>query len=186
MNDPDPAETMFSADFDGLRAGDSYRSQACPIASRDVLMFAALTGDEHPIHVDARWAEESGPFGRRIAHGMLVLSCAVGVLPLDPDRVIALRRIRDAVFKRPVAVDEAIVVDCVVSELKPLDSETGLVECEWRISGEDGRLRSRATVEIVWRRGGPKRQPAADDAIGHGDELAPVQVSAPDDVRVLI
>ena len=54
------------------------------ITEADLVSFSALTGDWHPQHADAAWAAES-PFGERIAHGMLVLSYAVGLLPIDPD-----------------------------------------------------------------------------------------------------
>ena len=167
---PDP--TMFATGFDALAVGDAYRSEPTPIEMRDVAVFAALTGDHHPIHVDPEWAA-TGPFGRPIAHGLLVLSIAVGVLPLDPERVLALRRFRDATFKRPVAVGESVIVTCRVTELKPIDAETGIVSCEWRIAGEDERLRARAIVEILWRRGEP-------------DVLDPVTVDADGVVQVLV
>lgn len=148
------AAGMFSRDFDALEIGDRFDGPACELRARDVAVFAALTGDGHPAHTDPEWAA-SGPFGERIAHGLLVLSCAVGTLPLDPERVIALRRLRDVVFKRPVAVGEEIVAACEVRELRPVSAAEGLVGCEWRISGGDGRLRVRALVELLWRRGEP-------------------------------
>lgn len=143
---------LFGRDFDELAPGDSYESKQCEATQRDVAVFAGLTGDSHPIHVDPEWAA-SGPFGRPIAHGLLVLSLAVGALPLDPDRVIALRSLRDVVFKRPVVVGESFRVRCSVAGLREVDSERGLVDCEWRIESPDGRLRTKARVEIIWRRG---------------------------------
>jgi 3-hydroxybutyryl-CoA dehydratase len=102
--------------------------------------------------VDAAWAAHS-PFGARIAHGMLVLSYAVGMVPLDPERVIALRRVRDVVFKRPVALGDTIHVEGEVEETTPLDDRTGLVACTWNIKNQGGRLVVRARVEVLWRRG---------------------------------
>ncbi|MBK5115318.1 MAG: hypothetical protein JJE23_00210 [Thermoleophilia bacterium] len=186
---------MFATDFDALERGDSYESATRQIDGRDVAIFAALTGDDHPIHVNPAFAAQ-GPFGRQIAHGLLVLSCAVGSLPLDPDRVLALRRIREAVFKRPVAVGESIAVTCRVSELRPVDERSGLVDCEWRILGADGKLRARVLAEILWRRG--PHDPTAVSAAALANfnppladpseaaaELAPVEVTN-DGLRVLV
>ena len=41
-------------------------------------------------------------FNGRIAHGMLLLSYCVGLVPLDPDHVLALRGFERVAFKRPV------------------------------------------------------------------------------------
>ena len=91
----------WSAPFSELVEGGRFTTRARTVTESDVVSFAALTGDWHPQHADAEWAAAS-PFGERIAHGMLVVSYAVGLVPFDPERVMALRRVRDAVFRRPV------------------------------------------------------------------------------------
>lgn len=48
------------------------------ISETDVLAFAALSGDDNPLHTDAHYAERS-PLGQRVAHGLLVLSVATGL-----------------------------------------------------------------------------------------------------------
>jgi len=173
--------SLFDAYLDELEPGTAYESAERPITAADVAVFASLTGDHHPAHVDPAWAS-AGPFGRPIAHGLLILSCAAGSLPLDPDRVVALRRLRDAVFKRPLAVGDAITVRCSVGTVRPIDERSGLVECEWRIVDSDGKLVARAVVEILWA-----RQPglAAGRNGTAGAELDAVQV-ADDGVHVLI
>lgn len=47
-----------------------------PIPQEDIDLYAQLSGDDNPIHVDAEAAAKS-PFGGRIAHGMLTLSMVV-------------------------------------------------------------------------------------------------------------
>lgn len=46
------------------------------IPQDDIDVYARLSGDDNPIHVDAEAAARS-PFGGRIAHGMLTLSMVV-------------------------------------------------------------------------------------------------------------
>src|ERR1700689_1849695 len=95
--------------FEALSVGQRFESKRRTVRDTDVIVFSALTGDWHPQHCDPEWAAGS-PFGERIAHGMLVLSLAVGLVPLDPERVLALRGIDKVVFKRPVRLDESIYV----------------------------------------------------------------------------
>ena len=142
---------FWSEPFDRLSVGDSFRSASRTIADTDVIVFCALTGDWHPQHCDPDWAKAS-PFGERIAHGMLVLSLAVGLVPLDPERVIALRRVEDVVFKRPVRLGESISVDGELTALKPIDENAGLVEFRWAIRNQDDALVVRASVHVLWRR----------------------------------
>ncbi len=156
---------MFSSPFEALEVGTRHVSRGRTITEADVVGFAALTGDHHPQHTDAAWAAES-PFGERIAHGMLVLSYAAGLVPLDPERVLALRRVRDAVFKRPVHLGDTI---CVETRIAATDPATGVVTCAWLVRNQADRLVARATVDIVW-----KREPGA--AV-EDDDLAPVEAS---------
>jgi 3-hydroxybutyryl-CoA dehydratase len=141
----------WGSGFDDLRVEDEFETLSRVITEDDVLSFAALTGDLHPQHVDAEWARES-LFGQRIAHGMLVLSYAVGLIPLDPDRVVALRALRDVVFKRPVRLGDAIRVCGSVEDLTGVNDSAGLVRCRWSVVNQRHELCVRADVDIVWRR----------------------------------
>ena len=117
----------------------------------DVLVFSALTGDWHPQHCDPEWAARS-VFGERIAHGMLVLSLAVGLAPLDPTRVMALRGLSGVVFKRPVRLGDAIHVEAELVALKPLDGVAGLVDVRWTIRNQDQQTVCRSTLQLLWSR----------------------------------
>jgi 3-hydroxybutyryl-CoA dehydratase len=121
------------------------------VTESDIAAFAALTGDEHPQHTDAAWSASSR-FGEQIAHGLLVLSFASGLMEFDPGRVVALRRVREAVFKAPVKIGDEVRVASTVSAVRPIDEETELVECRWRVLNQDDRLVVLATVELVCRR----------------------------------
>ena len=144
------AVDLFSRPFTQLAVGDRFETAARTVQESDILGFADLTGDAHPQHVDPEWAAGSR-FGEQIAHGLLVLSFAVGLLPLDPDRVVALRRVGDAVFKQPVKIGDSVHVEGEITGTRELDPEHGLVESRIRIVNQHGRLAVLARVELVWR-----------------------------------
>jgi 3-hydroxybutyryl-CoA dehydratase len=148
----------FQKDFDSLTVGERFETRGRTIGEADITGFATLTGDTHPQHTDAEWAAGSR-FGERIAHGLLVLSYAAGLVPFDPDRVVALRRVGDAVFKAPVKIGDTVHVEGEVSKMRELDDDHGLVECRWKVLNQRRKLVLRANIELVWRRG-----PAAPSA----------------------
>ena len=143
-------EQSLSTKLDNLAVGGRFVTAGRTISAADVAQFAELTGDHHPQHTDVEWAAGS-LFGERVAHGLLVLSCAAGLVPFDPERVIALRSLRDVVFKRPVRLGESISVAGKVAAAKPLDDGIDLVTVGLRVLREDGKPAVRATLEVVWR-----------------------------------
>ena len=139
------------APFDELAAGAEFETRGRTVTEADVVGFAALTGDWHPQHADAEWARSSA-FGERIAHGMLVISLAAGLVPFDPERVVALRRVGDAVFKRPVRLGDTVRVRGRIAELREVGDDAGLVAWAWDVVNQDDRVVCRARVEVLWRR----------------------------------
>jgi 3-hydroxybutyryl-CoA dehydratase len=169
----------LTVDFDGLEVGTRVLTRARTITETDLVSFSALTGDWHPQHADADRAAAS-PFGERIAHGMLVLSYGVGLLPIDPDRVVALRGLRNAVFKRPVPIGSTISVEAEIASLKPLDPGHGLVELALRVRDGAGKLVARASLEALWRRAPSETSSAngAQAASANGSSAEPAASSA--------
>jgi 3-hydroxybutyryl-CoA dehydratase len=143
--------SVFERDFDSLAVGDRFTTDSRTVDEADIAAFATLTGDRHPQHVDESWAAGSR-FGERIAHGLLVLSFASGLMPFDPERIVALRRVGDAVFKAPVKIGDSVHVEGELAGLREIDDASGLVDCRWRVLNQDGKLVVRASVELVWRR----------------------------------
>lgn len=144
-----------------VAVGQEFRTRGRTITEADVVAFSALTGDWHPQHADAEWAARSD-FGERIAHGMLVLSFAIGLVDLDPERVMALRRVTKATFKAPVRLGDTIRVEGKVGELRPVDDRAGLVDTSWRVLNQHGRAVAVFGVELLWRRDGAIDERAED------------------------
>jgi 3-hydroxybutyryl-CoA dehydratase len=159
---------IFERDFDNLEPGVEFTTAARTITESDLVSFAALTGDRHPLHTDARWAAAS-PFGERVAHGMLLLSYALGLVPFDPTRVVALRGVDGVVFKRPAHIGDTIRVEGAIESLEPLDEAAGLVTCRWKVLNDRDETLARAKLRVLWRR-------EASDAVAANAASAPAEV----------
>src|SRR5205814_321754 len=109
---PDTAVARAMSRFDDLAIGSQWESSRRTISAEDVAAFASLSGDDSPLHLDDE-AAAAGPYGRRIAHGLLVLSCSVGlavdagVLGSDLLAFAGLDRLR---FVAPVFIGDTIAV----------------------------------------------------------------------------
>jgi 3-hydroxybutyryl-CoA dehydratase len=141
----------WRAPYEALEPGQEFTTRGRTVTEADVVGFASLTGDWHPQHCDAQWSASS-PFGERIAHGMLVVSLAAGLVPFDPGRVVALRRVCDATFKRPVRFGDTLRVEGRIAELGAGSEDAGLVTFAWNVVNQDDRTVCRARVEVLWTR----------------------------------
>ena len=88
------------------------------VTDTDVVLYAAVTGDLNPMHVDAAIAAASR-FGARIAHGMLTaghLSALMATQLPGPSAVYVSQTLR---FVRPVRIGDVITSRVEVRELFP-------------------------------------------------------------------
>lgn len=90
------------------------------VTEADVTLFAGLTGDFNPAHVDEE-AARRGRFGGRIAHGMLtagLLSAVLGTRLPGPGCIYVGQTLR---FTRPVRIGDTVTARVEVAELTPED-----------------------------------------------------------------
>ena len=79
------------------------------VTGEQVGAFAQLSGDHNKLHVDQEFAAR-GPFGRRIAHGLLVVSLVSGLasqLGLFGESVLAFRQL-EWKFRKPVYIADTV------------------------------------------------------------------------------
>jgi 3-hydroxybutyryl-CoA dehydratase len=98
---------LFLEDF---RPGQTFAGQPRTITNADVLSFAALTGDKHPLHYDDEYAKTTR-FGRPIVHGLhLMALTALGATPLSErlkDSMIAFLE-QQTTFQKPVFKEDTL------------------------------------------------------------------------------
>ena len=108
--------------FDEFEIGMEVVTPGRTITESDIVSFAGLTADHNQIHVDAEYSKK-GPFGQRVAHGLLCLSIASGLLVLTgvmEGTVMAFREINNWKFTKPVFIGDTIQVVAQVTETKAL------------------------------------------------------------------
>jgi acyl dehydratase len=100
--------------FEDFQVGDRLVTRARTVTEADIVNFAALSGDWYPLHVDVEYAATSS-FGQRIAHGMLVLSIASGLMPLTDWALVAFYGMDHVRFLRPTFIGDTIHVEAEVT-----------------------------------------------------------------------
>ena len=87
------------------------------LTETDIVLHAGQTGDFFPHHMDEEWCKTQ-PFGKRIAHGTLVFSIAVG-LTAYPINELSMTYGYDRLrFTRPVFIGDTLKVTVTIKEVK--------------------------------------------------------------------
>ncbi len=101
--------------FEDLRLDQSAQI-ARTVSAADVAAFAAVSGDDNPLHLDEAYAQTT-PFKRRIAHGMLTgayISAVLGSRLPGPGAVYVSQSLR---FRRPVGLGDEVTTTVTVRDL---------------------------------------------------------------------
>ncbi|HMB75001.1 MAG TPA: MaoC family dehydratase [Kiloniellaceae bacterium] len=86
------------------------------VTDSDITMFADVSGDTNPVHLDADFASKT-PFGERIAHGMLsasFISTVFGTQMPGPGCIYLSQSLR---FKAPVKIGDRVEARVCIKEI---------------------------------------------------------------------
>jgi acyl dehydratase len=99
--------------FDTIRIGESA-SASRTITQTDIVLYAGLTGDFNPMHMDDEYAKRTR-FGERIAHGTITLGLIAPVIGMKlPGEGSVLLNISGS-FLKPVKVGDTITARAEVA-----------------------------------------------------------------------
>jgi acyl dehydratase len=116
--------------YEDYRIGSARETTGRTMTEADIVLHAGQTGDFFPHHMDAEWCATQ-PFERRVAHGTLVMSMAVGMTAGDINpRAMSYGydRVR---FVRPVFIGDTLKVRAEITskyDHKKRPAELGMVE----------------------------------------------------------
>jgi acyl dehydratase len=110
--------TKYGNDFE---IGETVRTEAVTMTEAHILAFSGLTGDFHPLHVDAV-SSAMTQFGQRLVHGPLVFGLAIGLLVRSGvlgDSSIAWLGAENVRMRAPVRIGDTLHLSAEVKALRP-------------------------------------------------------------------
>jgi acyl dehydratase len=103
------------------------------VEDRNVREFASATGDYNPIHVDDEYARKS-PFGKRVAHGILLSGIVSGLLGTKLPGLGTVAREMYSKFIRPVFIGDNLKINAKVTEKK---EKLNICKIEFTVINQD-------------------------------------------------
>ena len=127
--------------FEDFVLGEIFTIPSKTLTESHFLLFAAVTGDNHPIHYDREYCRARG-FPERLAHGYLVtVQTVLGASSLSPslqESIVAFLE-QSSRFLKPVFVGDTLQPQLTVQELIPRRT-TGLVKMRATIRNQHDEL----------------------------------------------
>jgi len=121
--------------YEDIKTGDDA-SLSVTITESHIVLYAGITGDVNPVHVDAEHAKDS-VFGERIAHGMLVgglISAVLGTKMPGPNSVYLGQELR---FTAPVKIGDTVTVTVTVTEKR---DDKRIIKLHTTVSNQRGEV----------------------------------------------
>jgi 3-hydroxybutyryl-CoA dehydratase len=148
--------------FDDLKIGDEWETPGRTITETDVVLFAGLSGDYNPLHVNHE-TSKVGPFGRPVAHGLLGLAVATGLMSHSPKvDTLALLAILEWRFILPIAFGDTIkVLSRVEAKEAQARGRRGVITWHRRIVNQASQLVQEGRTQTLVR-GRTKTAPNID------------------------
>ncbi|EGD43937.1 MaoC protein [Nocardioidaceae bacterium Broad-1] len=147
-------ETTSPADwyFEDFTAGQVFRTQGRTITETDLVSFAGWSWDTNPVHTDAQHSEH-GRFGQPIAHGVLGLSVAMGLvsrLGVFERCSVALLGINGWTFKHPIFVGDTVHCTLRITDVRAArSSNVGILERELTMFNQGGTVLQQGAIGIM-------------------------------------
>ena len=130
--------------YDELAIGQKA-SYSKLVSEQDIVMFAAVSGDVNPVHLDEEFAAQT-MFGGRIAHGMLtgaVISAALAMEMPGPGVIYLGQSLR---FSRPVMLGDEVTVHLEV--VKKIDGKRFVtLDCE--VVNQHGKVVASGEAQVM-------------------------------------
>jgi phosphotransacetylase/acyl dehydratase len=130
----DPSDVIENRTFDEIAIGDSA-SLSRTLTKDDIALFAIMSGDVNPAHLDESYAESS-MFHRIIAHGMWGGTLVSAVLGTRLPGAGTIYLGQNLHFRNPVGIGDTITVTVTAREKRP---EKRIIVFDCRCINQNGK-----------------------------------------------
>ena len=130
--------------FEELEVG-TKNSLTRTLTEQDLLLFAKVSGDTNPVHLDEEYAATT-QFEGRIAHGMWtasLISCALATKLPGPGGIYLGQELK---FMRPVKVGDTVTVQLEVLEINERRKRATV---STNVVNQDGKTVVKGKAEIM-------------------------------------
>ncbi|AOY87549.1 3-hydroxybutyryl-CoA dehydratase [Marinobacter salinus] len=138
----DTLDTLENITYDELNEGDTATFTRT-LSEDELILFAAVSGDVNPVHLDSEFAAGS-MFKERIAHGMWsgsLISAALATVMPGPGTIYLEQTLS---FKRPVKLEDTVTVTLTVLRKEPKNRV--VIQCDVRNQNNRQVVAGEATV----------------------------------------
>ncbi len=136
--------TLSNFTYDEIEIGQTA-SYSKTIEAQDIQMFAAVSGDVNPVHLDADFAATT-QFKQPIAHGMLtgaIISAALAMELPGPGTIYLGQSLR---FRLPVLIGDSITIELEVTEKR---DDRKFVTLNCKAVNQDGKTVASGVAEVM-------------------------------------
>lgn len=134
---------MVGLFWEDWEVGKSFTSAARTVTETDIVMFAGISGDYNPLHINEEYCKKT-QFGTRIAHGPLVYAIAAGLLfqlHLYDDTLIAFLGFENLRFTKPVKIGDTIYAKVTVTEVSETSKpDRGVMKRLLQVINQNGEV----------------------------------------------
>jgi len=138
--------------FEEFSVGQKIETVGRTVSEGDIFNFAGLTGDFNQIHTNADFASKT-QFGQRIAHGLLGLSIATGLIMQTgflEGTVLAFREINEWKFVKPFFIGDTISSELTITETKALPRiGGGSIIAAIVVKNQSGEICQRGSLNLL-------------------------------------
>ena len=142
------ANAIKVSTFEEFNVGDTA-SMSKTVTETDVILFAGITGDFNPLHVNEEFAKKS-KFGKRLVHGCFssgLISAVLGMKLPGPGALYAGQTVK---FVKPTFIGDTLTATATIAEkYTKKDGALKFLRIETVVSNQDGVVVTDGEATII-------------------------------------